>query len=286
MTRRQLGLALVALLIATPALAADRAIQSGIDLWQTRGDGSTYADFSQKAIPAGFFCFKSAPFTGRIVFQGTPIVSDSPEALAKADTIVQRLDDAVFNRRGVATTRVQLKAMTFESVSPVQTACGLFNATLRLDGEQPITRMVIRREDKLGGSFSAPIYANVKVSFTPVGRSTTEALEIPIQVRFPPLPNQKWANPEGTSVRGIPGFVRVDTDGDRVTDTYLPGTSNFLAGFSARPGRRQRRDQAPVGGWISLADRDQGVDREVPAGEAGRADRHGKPPLLNGTQGR
>jgi hypothetical protein len=236
MTRRQLGLGLAILLVAAPALAADRVIQNGIDLWHTKGDGSTYADFSNHPIPAGFFCFKSAPFTGRVIFQGTPIVSDSPDGLFKADTIVQRLDDAVFNRRGVAVTRVQIRAMTFESVAPVQTACGLFNATLRLDGEQPITRMVIRRENKFGGSFSAPIYANVKVSFTPLGRSTSEVFEIPIQVRFPPLPNQKWASPEGTSARGIPGFVRVDTDGDRVTDTFLPGTSNFAVGFTGKPG--------------------------------------------------
>ena len=242
MSRRQLGLCLVALLVAAPALAADRTIQSGIDLWQTRGDGSTFADFSKKPIPAGFFCFKSAPFTGRVIFQGTPIVSDSPEGLAKADTIVHRLDDAVFNRRGVAVTRVQLRAMTFESVTPIQTACGLYNATLRLDGEQPITQMVIRRENKYGGRFSAPIHANVKIAFTPVGRTTTEALEIPIQVRFPPLPNQKWASLDGTSRRGIPGFVTLDTDGDRVTDTSVPGTSNFAAGFTGKPGPGGRVD--------------------------------------------
>ena len=84
-----------------PHVGADRVIQNGIDLWQTKGDGSTYADFSKNVIPAGFFCFKSEPFTGRVIFRGTPIVTDSPKALADADTIVHRLDDAVFNRRGV-----------------------------------------------------------------------------------------------------------------------------------------------------------------------------------------
>src|SRR5215208_8327223 len=194
MLKRQAGLLVIVLLVAVPALAADRVIQSGIELWQTKGDGTTFADFSKNVIPAGFFCFKSAPFTGRVIFRGTPIVTDSPEALAKADTIVHRLDNAVFNRRGVTTTRVQLRAMTFESVAPIQTACGAFHATLRLDGEQPITRMVIRRDNKYGGRFSAPIHANVKISFTPVRRgAATEVLEIPIQVRFPPLPNQRWA---------------------------------------------------------------------------------------------
>lgn len=238
MPRRHLWLGLALLLIAVPTLAADRVIQNGIDLWQTKGDGSTFADFSKKPIPAGFFCFKSEVFTGRVIFRGTPIVTDTN--LAQADTIVHRLDDAVFNRRGVATTRVQLRAMTFESVAPIQTACGLFNATLRLDGEQPVTRMVIRRENKLGGRFSVPIHANVKIAFTPVGRESSEALEIPIQVRFPALPNQRWAATDGTAAREIRGFVTVDTDGDRVVDTSLPGTSNFVAGFVGKPARDGR----------------------------------------------
>lgn len=237
MVKRQVLLVLAVLLLAAPTFAADRTIQSGIDLWLTKGDGTTYADFSINAIPAGFFCAKSAPFTGRVVFRGTPIATDSPEALAKADTIVHRLDDAVFNRRGRAVTRIQLAAMTFESVAPVQTECGAFDATLRLDGQQPITRMVITRENKFGGRFSAPIHANIKIAFTPVGRAATEVLEIPIQVRFPPLPNQRWASPDGTKVREVPGFVRIDTDGDRVTDTFVPATSNFVAGFDGKPGR-------------------------------------------------
>ena len=56
-------------------------------------------------------------------------------------------------------------------------------------------------------------------------------------MRFPPLPNQRWASPDGTKVREVPGFVRIDTDGDRVTDTFVPGTSNFVAGFTGKPGR-------------------------------------------------
>ena len=59
-------------------------------------------------------------------------------------------------------------------------------------------------------------------------------------MRFPALPNQRWASPDGTSVREIRGFVAVDTDGDRVTDTSLPGTSNFVAGFVGKPGRNGR----------------------------------------------
>ena len=70
--RSRLGLFAVLLLIALPTFAADRVIQSGIDPWRTPGNGSTFINFSRHPIPAGFFCFKSAPFTGRIIFQGGP----------------------------------------------------------------------------------------------------------------------------------------------------------------------------------------------------------------------
>src|SRR5262245_16632259 len=79
-------------LIAAPAFAADRVIANGIDLWTTRGDGSTFADFSIESLPAGFFCSKSAPFTGQVVLRGVPIATGQPGVLGTTDTIVQRLD--------------------------------------------------------------------------------------------------------------------------------------------------------------------------------------------------
>src|SRR5215475_12058832 len=109
-----------AILLAVPALSADRVVTNGIDLWKTPGDGTTFADFSKEAIPAGFFCNKSERFTGKIVFRGVPIATSQPGALGVTDTIVQRLDNAPFDKRGVATTRIQVRAMQFESVAPVK----------------------------------------------------------------------------------------------------------------------------------------------------------------------
>ena len=39
---RSLGIVLLLSGIATSAFAADRAIQNGIDVWSTKGDGSTF----------------------------------------------------------------------------------------------------------------------------------------------------------------------------------------------------------------------------------------------------
>jgi len=223
------------LALAVPALAADRVIANGVDLWRTPGDGTSYADFSEDSIPAGFFCPGSAPFTGRIVMKGIPIASDQPGALRNTDTIIQRLDNAKFNKRGVATTRIQMKAMQFEGLTPVKTVCGVFKAYVRLDGEQPITTMRIVRDNEKGGRIIAPISVNIKISFEPIGRETTEVWELRQQLRFPPAPHMEWASSRaalGSAV--VNGFIKVDTDSDGAPDTFLPGTSNFAAGRSAK----------------------------------------------------
>jgi hypothetical protein len=231
---RFLGIAVLAFSFAASASAADRVIQNGIDTWVTTTDGTTHVDFSKNPIPAGFFCAHSAPFIGKVALRGEPLVTGTPGALGRADTVVQRLDDAVFDKRGRAVTRIQIRALSLRSVAPIETACGKFSATASLDGVQPITRMVILRDDENGGRFFAPLSLNVKVRFTAVGGASHEILEVPMKVRFPA--NVGGAPWRSKDVAAVPtGFVLVDTDGDRVADTYLPGTSNFVAGPSSRP---------------------------------------------------
>jgi hypothetical protein len=238
MRSRVLGCIVVSLLVALPALAADRSIQSGVDLWYTPGNGKTYIDFAKIPIPAGFFCFKSTPFRGKVVFEGVPVATGEIGVLAKTDTIVQRLDEAVFNKNGVARTRIQVRALHFQSVKPIQTACGAFNVEVRLKGPQPITSMKIVRQNEHGGRFFAPIWVNGKVVFTPVGKRSSEVLEITRNVRFPAHQGIAWADRLGGLGIERLGFVLVDTDNDRVPDTYLPGTSsNFAAGVRFNPAR-------------------------------------------------
>lgn len=233
---RAFGIVGIAFLVSgfvAPVFAADRVLQNGVDVWRTPADGSTFVDFAKTPIPAGFFCPGSAPFTDKVALRGEPIVTGTPGAFGgTADTIVQRLDDAVFNKQGVARTRIQFRALSLKSIAPIETECGKFTIFATLDGVQPITRMVITRESKTGGRFTAPLALNVKVRFEPVGQVTKEALEIPVTVRFPGTVKMPWHK----ATAPVPsGFVLVDTDGDRVADTYLPGSSNFIAGMS-KPG--------------------------------------------------
>ena len=55
--------------------------------------------------------------------RGVPLASDNPR-LARYDTIVQRLDNSVFNSRGVASTRFQVRALQLEGIQTLKNVCG------------------------------------------------------------------------------------------------------------------------------------------------------------------
>lgn len=216
--------------VAVPAVAADRVIRSGIDLWTTHADGRTHYDFAGDSIPAGFFCANSEPFAGIVYLKGSPIATGVPGVLGNTDTIVERLDDATFAKNGVATTRIQLRALSLVSMHPVKTSCGSFNVKATLDGDQPITRMRIVRETPASGSYIAPLALNVKMEFTPVGSGFARPRVLRKSIRFRAKPNATWTSKPPASRVPEPGFVKVDTDGDGAPDSFLAGTSNFWAG--------------------------------------------------------
>jgi hypothetical protein len=263
MTMRRLSshAAILALLFAVPAFAGNGVITNGIDLWQTPGTGGTFVDFVQEPLPAGFFCAGSAPFTGRVVFAGVPVKTNPNGALGGADTVIQRLDDAVFTKglptfrpfalrgtdgmvrkvgpaafrgREVATTRLQVRAISFAGVEPVKTACGSFDVKASLAGEQPVTEMIIVRDREEGGRFFAPLSLNVRLTFTPVAGGAPVEVVRPIE--FPAKALSVWSDvPRGRAA--FNGFVGVDSDADGGVDLMLPGTSNFAAGFKGVPAR-------------------------------------------------
>jgi hypothetical protein len=222
----------LSLLLGLSPLSADPVIQRGIDVFSTLGDGKTFYDFSQRPIPAGFFCNRSKAFTGRVALQGLPLAIDPPGELGNVDTVVERLDDAVFDERGIATTRIRFRALSLVSIAPLKTACGAFHVYLSLSGQQRVTTMTILRTQESGGTFVAPLAVDAKLTFIPVKPTRTRGarkLELTGRVTFPghPVP---WSFTQG--VTKAAGTVVLDIDGDQIPETRLPGTSNFLAGQS------------------------------------------------------
>lgn len=236
MRKRDILAALVcsSLLGLSPLAAADSTIQRGVDMFSTRADGKTFYDFAQNPIPAGFFCKGSKPFTGRVAFKGLPLTTGTPGQLSDTDTVIERLDDAVFDATGTATTRIQFRALSLVSIAPLKTGCGAFHVYVSLKGTQRVTTMKIYRTQDAGGNFSAPLAANTRVTFIPVNQparnKAARKLELASDFTFPdtPLP---WRYSAGARPKGL-GPVIVDTDGDLTPDTLLPSTTNFLAGSS------------------------------------------------------
>jgi hypothetical protein len=219
---------LLMLAAGSPAFAGDEVIRKGVDVWMTVA-GIARTSFESDPLPAGFFCEGSKPFTGTVELKGAPLSQEPAGSLGAVDTVVRRLDDAVFNARGEAATRIQLMALSLVSTKPVETSCGSYDVAVTLAGEQPTTTMKIVRTEALGGTYSAPLALNVKVVFTPVSGDKGGRRELTRRVDLGPANYSVWTY---VSVPRYKGSVRIDTDGDGRADAPLPLASNFMAGVS------------------------------------------------------
>jgi hypothetical protein len=225
--RAVLAMLVSSLLLGLSPLSADSVIQRGIDVFTTAGDGRTFYDFAQNPIPAGFFCKKSEAFTGRVAFKGLPLATGIPGQLRNADTVVERLDDSVFDAKGTAVTRLRFRALSLVSIAPVKTACGDFHVYVSLGGKQRTTTMNIFRTHQSGGEFVAPLAVNVRMTFIPVKPARNKARTLKLEEGFTfPAISIPWSFADEATAKKI-GRVFVDTDGDLTPDTLLPGTSNF-----------------------------------------------------------
>jgi len=215
-------------LISGSPLFAGEVVHKGVDLWMTVA-GFAQTSFAEEPLPAGFFCDSSQPFTGKVTFKGAPLAVAPTGSLGSIDTVVQRLDDATFNAKGEATTRIQLMALSLASAKPIETSCGKYDVAVSLIGKQPVTLMHIFQSDAFGGTYSAPLALNVKAVFTPVNGDKNGRREIVRRIDLGPGSNSVWA------YVNLPRYkqgVRVDTNGDGRPDTALPASSNFLAGVA------------------------------------------------------
>jgi hypothetical protein len=238
-SRRILVTLVCSLLLGLSPLAADPIIQRGTDVFTTMGNGMTFYDFAESPIPASFFCKGSKAFTGRVAFKGLPLATETPGQLGGSDTIIERLDDAVFDAKGVARTRVQFRALSLVSIAPIKTGCGAFHVYVSLAGQQRVTSMKIIRTQEGGGTFAVPLAVNARMEFVAVKPAQKAARKLALvgSFTFPanPVP---WSFARGEMTKRF-GDAVVDTNGDLAPDTLVPGTSNFLPGWS--PGQSMNK---------------------------------------------
>jgi hypothetical protein len=115
--------------------------------------------------------------------------------------------------------------------NPVDLGCERpFDVAVSLDGEQPVTEMRIYREKESGGTYVAPLALRVKSVFTPVGGGAADRRVISRLVELGPGNHSYWTTTDRVgTVDEEP--VLVDTDGDGVPESAMPGPSNFVAGL-------------------------------------------------------
>jgi hypothetical protein len=215
---RLAALVVVLLFGSLSPLAAAPVIERGIDVFTTIPAGGSFHDFSGSPIPAGFFCKGSRPFTGRVALTGLPLETRIPGQLRGADTVVERLDDAVFDASGTAVSRVQFRALSLVSVAPIKTGCGAYHVYITLAGKQRSTIMRIQRTHPNGGTFEVPIAADARVTFVPVKGRNARKLELRTSFTFAPR-SAPWSFEGGGAVTKRIRAVEVDTNGDLSPDT-------------------------------------------------------------------
>lgn len=190
------GLFVCVLLLAVAALPVFAAspidrVPAGLDYWQTLSSGATMYDFSNNAIPAGFFCNGSAPFKGRVNFEGVPIQTEPAGILGTTDTVIERLDDAVFDDSGTAHTRIRGRVLNLTGTDLLKNACGKFKVTAHLTPNQPTSPMTFHAVNKYGGTFDAQLRLRVQVDFTNV--KTHQVLSLTRDVYLPTVNNTPFA---------------------------------------------------------------------------------------------
>jgi hypothetical protein len=146
------GILLVSL-AALPAIS--QVIPAGKDFWVTPANGQTYFTFPAGDVESLCGAPKSDLWDHRVALSGVPVAGSD------YDTVVGRIDNAVFDATGIAKTRVQVSHLAFRG-SSLRTPCGSINWSVGLAGPQRVTDMVIRRTSDKGGIFNAQLAVDVE----------------------------------------------------------------------------------------------------------------------------
>jgi len=206
--------------------AGEPRIPAGFDTWETLGGGLTYMSFEEEPIPADFFCEGCAAFTGRISIDGVPLATDPPGLFGRTDTIIERLDEAVFEG-DTAFSRIRVKAMHLIADQPLYNPGGAWDITVGLTPDQPVTTVDYTKKNANSGVFNAELVLNVRLTFTNQDgdvRSIDRTVhfngfdQAPYTLLDPAAPTRFGKRADGE--RGMVSFM-VDTDADGQPDSPM-----------------------------------------------------------------
>jgi len=227
-------------LVAAPVCA--QTVLKGSDVWHTPADGSTSAVLN---LPFGFFD-PGCGFQGTVVLQGGHVATSPATAFGNADTVIERLQDTVFDVNGVGSVPIAVRALHLKATQNLSTSCGQWAAEVSLNNPQAVTRMTIKRTGSSGGTFTAPISVATTWTFTRTD-GTVRTLDTNNTLDSSTPTEWRYSSCPGAVKTG--GVVQVDTDNDGVPDTAVNGVSNFFAGYTSscallKPCRNKNVDPA------------------------------------------
>lgn len=251
--RKVLLFALVGLLITGAGAWAQFPItvRAGDDSWVTPA-GGTQVSFSSTnpdlpPLPAGFFGPGSLSWSGRVSFQGKPLTTNPAGALGRADTLVQRQANAVFNGFGTVTVPIQLQALSLVSTRPINvnfsdghTEQWNVKLTLSTVATQPSGSMAITLNCLDGGTFTSNLPVLPRFIFTrgnqtrilDCGNGNCNATNLSsIDGCWQRIYRGSPFNAAACNVSPLPPNVQVDGDCNTVFDYTTIGRRDFLPGF-------------------------------------------------------
>lgn len=146
-----------ALLVSPASLfAAAPSIPPGKDFWVTPANGKTVFTFPKGDVESLCDLLPVDGWDHQVALKGVPAPGSD------YDTVVSRIDDAVFDAAGNASTRIMLQHLAFVSINPHPTPCGELTWQVENFGNQAVTMMRLRQTTPKGGVFSADIAVSVE----------------------------------------------------------------------------------------------------------------------------
>jgi|GEM_PF-1639403 len=220
-----------------PGIAATPDILPGVDAFQTSTAKPTSVTFSGQAIPAGFFCKGSAPFTGKIELKGVPLATLPAGVAANGDVFVERLATGTFHG-GAAKIPVIVRAIHLTSSNPLKIPCASGPTNWKVDvcllEKQPRTAIVARVDQHCGcGHFDGKLTLETGLRFTNLATGKVIGpIKQEVNLR---VANTPWCPKPGPGEPVISHRFRVDTGCEaKPTFIELPGTSNFHPNWTCK----------------------------------------------------
>ena len=227
-----------------PILAPEDIVPAGSDLFET-DSSTTFQDFSETPIPAGFFDPGSESFAGTISFKGVPI---DPSQYGTTDTIVRREADALLPPPYPSsdTIPIELVGLSLQSVSPIQVQVGNTRQIWDVKvGVSPsvdsIGEMTITKVGTEGGTFSSTLHVQPVFTFTRLTDGAVRQLDTgtmglpPLEFASNDVPWRRTCPPEVLQVPGVTTdtfCASVDDEGKVLTEEQA-----VLAKHGVRPGQ-------------------------------------------------